>query len=111
VLTHKRAFIGSHGGAIPSGEFMEHERSTNTFPKYLEIVVGGNLLSLPEAVRKITSKPAEFYGIRKRGVIKEGMVADLVVLGKTDYEVKHVVVGGRVFGDGRTKGEILRHKS
>lgn len=110
MLTHKRAFIGSHGGEMPSGEFIEHERSTNTFPKYLEIVVGEESLSLPEAIRRITSKPAEFYGIRNRGVIKERMVADLVVLGKTDYEVKHVVIGGRIFGDGKTKGEILRHK-
>jgi len=111
ILTHERAFIGSHGSAAPRGEFIKHERSVNTFPKYLEIVVGNRSLSLSEAVRRITSKPAEFYGIKKRGVIKEGMVADLVVLGKTDYEVKHVIVGGRVFGDGKTKGEILRHKA
>jgi len=111
VLTSKRAFIGSHGSVPSSGEFIKHERSTNTFPKYLEIVVGKGPLSMEEAVRRITSKPAEFYGVKKRGVIKEGMVADLVVLGKTDYEVKHVVVGGRVFDDGKTKGEILRHKA
>ena len=111
ALVHNRAFIASHGSGVPTGEFMKHERSTNAFPEYLEMVVGGGKLELPEAVARITSKPAQLFNIKKRGVIKEGNAADLVVLGKSDYQVKHVVVGGRVFGREPTKGEILRHKS
>ena len=110
-LIHERAFIASHGSAALTGEFVKHERSTGTFPKYLEIAVGGGKLELPEAIERITSRPAKFFNLRKRGVIKEGNVADLVVLGKSDYEVKHVVVGGQVFGKEPTRGEILRHKS
>jgi len=35
LLDHKRAFISSHGNSVLSGEFMKHEYSFNSFPKYL----------------------------------------------------------------------------
>jgi len=111
ALLHERALIASHGIGTLSGEFMKHEHSTNSFLKYLDMVVGGGKLSLSEAVARITSKPAKIFNLKKRGVIKEGNVADLVVLGKSDYEVKHVVLGGRVFREEPIKGEILRHKA
>jgi N-acyl-D-aspartate/D-glutamate deacylase len=37
------------------------------------------VLSLEEAVRRMTSDPAEFYGIKDRGVLKAGLAADVVV--------------------------------
>jgi len=110
TLTHERAFIASHGKGVLQGEFMVHERSSNSFPKYLDIVVGSGMLPVEEAIEKITSKPAEFFGVKNRGVIKEGNVADLVVLDKNDYNAKHVIIGGKVFGQEPTKGEVLRHK-
>jgi N-acyl-D-amino-acid deacylase len=36
-------------------------------------------LTLPEAIRKMTSMPAARIGLKDRGVIREGMKADLVV--------------------------------
>ena len=111
TLVHERAFIASLGSTTLTGEYLEHERSRHTFPRYLEIVVGGGKLPITEAIKRITSKPAKFFNIENRGVIKEGNIADLVVLGKTDYEVKHVVVGGRVFGKEKTRGDMLVHKA
>jgi N-acyl-D-aspartate/D-glutamate deacylase len=37
------------------------------------------LLTLEEAVRKMTSLPASFLGMKNRGILKEGFVADLVI--------------------------------
>ena len=77
VLTHPLATVGSDG--IPSGR--PHPRLYGTYPRFLkEFVRVKNRLSLPEAVRKITSFPAEILGLRERGTLREGFWADVVLL-------------------------------
>ena len=57
-----------------------HPRSTGTFPRVLGHYVRElELLSLEEAVRKMTSLPCEFLRLTGRGRIAEGLAADLVV--------------------------------
>jgi N-acyl-D-amino-acid deacylase len=52
-----------------------------TFPKFLGRYVRElGLLSLPEAIRKITSLPATRYKIKERGELKKGYYADIVIL-------------------------------
>ena len=59
---------------------MTHPRATGTFPKILgEFVRDRGLLTLEEAVRKMTSFPAERYGLKGKGRIADGMDADLVM--------------------------------
>jgi len=106
ALAHDRALIASNGNSPAPGEFLKHERSTNTFPKFLELVMGRKLMTFPQAIKKITSVPAKFIGARNRGVVKEGRIADLVILGKDDYKVKEVILGGKY-----TKGEVLKRSS
>ncbi len=56
-----------------------HPRAFGTFPRVLaRYVRGGELLSLEEAVRRMTALPAERLGIRDRGRIAPGLKADLV---------------------------------
>jgi N-acyl-D-aspartate/D-glutamate deacylase len=94
------------------------------------------LLTLEDAVRRFTFQPASIMGLRDRGLVREGMVADLMVfdlarIGVKDDEVtrdgpsgsprrvqgaegvEHVVVGGEVVFDrgrhtGAFPGRVLR---
>ncbi len=50
--------------------------------------------NLSAAVKNITSIPAEFLGLKDRGIIKEGKVADLTILDKNDYKKKEVILKG-----------------
>ncbi len=73
--------IASDGGYADSKtDAMGHPRSTGTFPRVLgHYVRDVKLLTLEEAVRKITSLPADWSGLRDRGRIAEGQAADLVI--------------------------------
>lgn len=57
-----------------------HPRGHGTFAKIIETyVVDQGALTLPEAVRKMTSFAASVLGISDRGAVKPGMLADLIV--------------------------------
>jgi N-acyl-D-amino-acid deacylase len=57
-----------------------HPRGAGTFPRVLGLYVRQkHWLPLPEAIRKMTSLPAQRLGWKDRGVIREGAFADLVV--------------------------------
>ena len=76
--------VGSDGAAIspdgPSGGTHPHPRWYGTFPRVLgRYVREQGKLALPEAVRKMTSMNAEKLGILNRGLVREGLLADLVV--------------------------------
>jgi N-acyl-D-amino-acid deacylase len=55
-------------------------RSYGTFPYVLgQLVREEGLLRLEEAVRKMTSIPAQRLGLKDRGILRDGMKADLVL--------------------------------
>jgi N-acyl-D-amino-acid deacylase len=57
-----------------------HPRGAGTFPRVLGVFVREkHWLTLPEAIRKMTSLPAERLNWKDRGVIREGAFADLVL--------------------------------
>lgn len=56
-----------------------HPRNYGTFPRILGEYVRGGVLSLEEAVHKMTGLTAQVYNIPQRGFIKEGFFADLVI--------------------------------
>jgi len=68
-------------GEIPAfGEGAPHPRSYGTFARVLgRYVRERKLLSLEEAIHKMTSFPAARLGLHDRGLLKPGMYADVVV--------------------------------
>lgn len=57
-----------------------HPRAYGAFPRVLgKYVREEKALSLEEAIFKMTKKPAELLGLKKRGTLKEGNFADIVV--------------------------------
>jgi N-acyl-D-aspartate/D-glutamate deacylase len=98
-----------------------HPRSTGTFPRLLgHYVREEGVLSLEEAVRKITSFPADFLGLADRGRLQEGAVADVVVFdpdriaARSTWQypqrfakgVRHVLVNGVwAISDGQLTGK------
>jgi N-acyl-D-amino-acid deacylase len=97
-----------------------HPRGFGAFPRYLGVYVRERkILSLEEAVRRMTSLAAAHMGIRDRGRIVPGMYADLVLFDPatvadratpqephlTSVGISRVWVNGaEVFADGKTTG-------
>ena len=67
--------------ASDGGVGMSHPRAAGTFTRVLgRYVRDDQWLTLPEAIRKMTSLPAWRLGLKDRGTIRVGMKADLVLL-------------------------------
>lgn len=108
---------------------LPHPRAYGTFPRVLaDHVRTRGLLSLPEAIRKMTSWPAARMGLVDRGLLKPGFMADIVVfdaarvLDVADWAnpfagpegIDDVIVNGKIqIRDGRATGAragaVLRH--
>jgi N-acyl-D-amino-acid deacylase len=126
--------IGSDAGAsVKPGELdalsLPHPRSNGNFTRVIaEYTEKRHVLTLPEAVRKMTSWPADRMGLSDRGLVREGMRADLLVFDPTrvkdvaTYEqplllstgIDEVIVNGVLSVDegkvtGLRGGHVLRH--
>ncbi|HSR51324.1 MAG TPA: D-aminoacylase [Acidobacteriota bacterium] len=93
---HPRVMVASDGGTDS-----RHPRMSGTFPRVLgRFVRQRGLLTLQEAVRKMTSLPASRLGLSQRGRIAAGYYADLVlfdrheVLDRSDFQNPTVLSQG-----------------
>jgi N-acyl-D-amino-acid deacylase len=72
--------IASDGGVTEMGRGNPHPRSYGTNARVLaEYVRVRGVITLPDAIRRMTSLPAQTFRLRGRGLLREGMAADLVV--------------------------------
>jgi N-acyl-D-aspartate/D-glutamate deacylase len=121
ILKHPLAMIETDGDPVSYGDGFPHPRSYGAFPRILSRYVRElGVLTLEEAVRKMTSMAADQYNQRERGRIVAGAYADLVVFDadtihdEATYEdphryptgIHHVIVNGRfVIRSGALTGE------
>ena len=77
IMRHPLSMIGSDG--LPNDP-LPHPRLWGTFPRVLGYYCREQqLFALGEAVRKMTSLPAQRFGLKDRGTLREGYKADLVL--------------------------------
>jgi N-acyl-D-aspartate/D-glutamate deacylase len=80
IMAHPMTMIASDGRLSQPGDGHPHPRAYGTFPRVLgEYVRTLGVLTLPQAIRKMTQMPAERLGLQDRGVLREGAYADVVV--------------------------------
>lgn len=135
IMRHPITMVGSDGVAVADEGLLAklrfHPRSYGTFPRVLgRYVRERGILTLEEAVRKMTSAPARRLGLHNRGLLREGMRADITVFNPdrvtdraTFHEpqrypegIEHVLVNGefvimQACCTGRLPGEVLLKNS
>ena len=130
ILRYPNTAIASDGGVLVFGEGMPHPRSYGTNARVLaEYVRRRGVLTLEDAIRRMSSLPARTFRFRDRGLLREGFAADVVVFDparvqdRATYTQPHqysegfdyVLVNGVVMVDeGRLTdargGRVLRHR-
>lgn len=113
IMKEENIAIGSDGAAIGFRDFRfgtPHPRNFGTFPRYIKISKDKNLLPLEKIIYKITGLPAKLLGIKNRGVINVGNIADLVLINLNNIQdtatftqpfakpkgIEYVLVGGKI---------------
>ena len=87
LLRHPWTMIETDGDLVGWGEGFPHPRSYGAFPRVLaRYVRERNVLTLPEAIRRMTSLPAQQMRLRERGLLREGLYADVVVFDEAKVE-------------------------
>ena len=126
ILQHPAHMVGSDG--LLTGN-KPNPRTYGTFPYLLgQLARDEGVVSLEEAVRKMTSIPAQRLGLSDRGILRNGMKADIVVFNPDTVQatatfdepeqlpigIYYVVVNGKLVIDrgehtGALPGRALRH--
>ena len=117
ILAHPATMIASDGEVPIFGRNVPHPRSYGTFARVLGLYVRDKqILPLETAVQKMSSFPAQRLGLSDRGVLRQGLKADIAVFDAATvrdtatFEKPHsyaeglrlVIVNGQVaFDDGR----------
>ena len=114
ALQHRLVGIGTDSGAQAEdgrlSESKSHPRAWGSFPRILgKYVRDEHLLTLEEAIRKMTSKAAARVHLSDRGILRPGMMADITIFDPATIQdvstfddpkhysagVKHVFVNGK----------------
>jgi dihydroorotase/N-acyl-D-amino-acid deacylase len=80
IMRHPATMIASDGGVPSLGQGHPHPRNYGTFARVLSVYVQARgVLTLEEAVHKMSGLPARRMGLRDRGLIRAGQWADLAL--------------------------------
>ncbi|MEO8795084.1 MAG: D-aminoacylase, partial [Daejeonella sp.] len=127
IMKYPNAMIASDSGIREFGSGVPHPRGYGSNSRVLSRYVREkNILTLEDAIRKMTSLPAQKFGFKNRGILREGMVADIVIFDPvtvedlSTYEKPHqfskgfeyVIVNGKITVEkskhnGTRNGKIL----
>lgn len=119
--------VASDGDIREYGSGAPHPRNYGSFPRVLSYYVKDQyILTMEEAIKKMTSMPVKKLGIKDRGVIKPGNWADIVIFNENEIKdtatffnphqyplgIKYVIVNGTLTAKdgkhtGKTAGKVL----
>lgn len=104
-LAHRLAIVGSDGLALPLAQAGQpHPRSFGTYPRVLgRYVRDEQVLSLPDAVHKMTGAVAERLQLVDRGMLRVGSAADMVVFDPI------TVIDGATFSEPNRQSAGITH--
>ena len=101
IMKHPQVSFASDSSILTAGRGVPHPRGYGNNVRVLgEYVRTRKVIALPEAIRKMTSLPAQHFRFGSRGLIKEGFAADLVVFDpaavsdKATFEQPHAYAAG-----------------
>ena len=101
IMRYANTGIASDGGVREFGVGVPHPRSYGTNARVLaEYVRQRGVLTLEDAVRKMTRLPARTFGFRDRGQVREGYWADLVLFDPARVQDKATIVKPHQFTEG-----------
>lgn len=101
IMKHPYTMIASDGRLSEPGVGHPHPRAYGTFPRVLgHYVREKKIISLAEAIYKMTLLPAESFGLKKRGVLKEGYKADLTIFDEKTITDKSTFVSPHQYPEG-----------
>lgn len=91
----------SDGGVQVVGRGVPHPRNYGTFPRVIaHYVRDRGVITIEEAVRKMTSLPAQVFRIRERGMLREGMYADITVFDFRSFKDQATFTEPHQYGQG-----------
>ena len=101
IMTRPYTMASSDGGLVAAGSGMPHPRNNGAFARRLVTYVRDrNVVELEFAIRSMTSLPATVFGMKDRGMIREGAMADIAVFDlaairdRATYDDPHQVAEG-----------------
>jgi N-acyl-D-amino-acid deacylase len=80
IMTRPYTMTSSDGGLVPIGAGVPHPRNYGAFARRLSVYVRErHVTSLEDAIRAMTSLPAMAFGMKDRGILREGAAADIAI--------------------------------
>lgn len=134
IMKHPRAKFCTDGRAVATygelGRGSVHPRYYGTYPRILgRYVRDKEIITLEEAIKKSTMLPARKLRLKKRGILKEGYIADITIFNKDEVidvgtfddphnypkGIEYVVVNGEIVisnaeHTGKLPGKVLNRK-
>ena len=131
IMQYPHTMFGSDGGINEAQKAtgVHHPRTYGTFPRVLGTYVRERkILTLEDAIRRMTSLPAQFLRLKDRGMLREGMYADVTIfdprrivdisnptenVSRYSEGVEYVIVNGKLAGEkgeptGTLAGKVLK---
>lgn len=101
IMRYPNTAFASDGGIREFGVGKPHPRSYGTNARvFAQFVREKNVLTVEDAVRRMTSLPARTFGLRDRGLIKPDMVADLVLFDPAKVQDKATFAEPNQYSEG-----------